>query len=535
MSRPVPRLQRPGVAVLALTLLLAVLAPAAASAQPRDRRCSHAANVTYDRLLSCVSADSVMEHLEELQAIADANGGTRASGTPGYDASVDYIVEQLTAAGYEVTTQDFDFFYYDETAPSRFAQVTPTPTEYVEPDDFYTATYSGSGDVQAAPVVPVDINLDGDRANTSGCEPEDFADFPEGAVALVQRGTCPFGQKALNADAAGAAGVLIFNQGDDNPNDDRFGVVFATLGEPGVTIPVFGISFDLGVELATGEDVTVDMFAETIADERVATNVIAETPWGDPDNVVMVGAHLDSVPEGPGINDNGSGSAAVLDVALALRNARTPNKVRYAWWGAEEFGLLGSDEYVYGLSDEERDDIALYLNFDMVGSPNYVRFVYDGDGDAFGLEGPEGSAEIEQFFLDYYGLLGLASEPTEIDFRSDYSAFFDFDIPFGGLFTGAEGEKTPEQAAVYGGTAGEWYDPCYHMACDTIGNIAHDVLDVNVDAIAAAVLTYAFSTEDVNGVPGRKVPGRPLERVAPNPRAGVGGGSGGGHLLPAGA
>src|SRR5690606_2760818 len=240
MSRPVPRLQRPGVAVLALTLLLAVLAPAAASAQPRDRRCSHAANVTYDRLLSCVSAGSVMEHLEELQAIADANGGTRASGTPGYDASVDYIVEQLTAAGYEVTTQDFDFFYYDETAPSRFAQVTPTPTEYVEPDDFYTATYSGSGDVQAAPVVPVDINLDGDRANTSGCEPEDFADFPEAAVALVQRGTCPFGQKALNADAAGAAGVLIFNQGDDNPNDDRFGVVFATLGEPGVTIPVFG-------------------------------------------------------------------------------------------------------------------------------------------------------------------------------------------------------------------------------------------------------------------------------------------------------
>jgi Zn-dependent M28 family amino/carboxypeptidase len=123
--------------------------------------------------------------------------------------------------------------------------------------------------------------------------------------------------------------------------------------------------------------------------------VLAESRRGNPDNVVIVGAHLDSVFEGPGINDNGSGSAAVLAVAEQMSKVKPRNKVRFAWWGAEEFGLVGSDHYVANLSEEEREDIALYLNFDMIGSPNYVRFIYDGDGSAFGLAGPEGSAAIE--------------------------------------------------------------------------------------------------------------------------------------------
>jgi len=139
----------------------------------------------------------------------------------------------------------------------------------------------------------------------------------------------------------------------------------------------------------------------------------------------------------------------------------------------------------------------------MIGSPNYVRFIYDGDGSAFGLEGPEGSATIESFFEQFYDDRGLAFESTEISFRSDYAAFFDSGIPFGGLFTGAEGIKTADQAAIYGGTEGDQYDPCYHLACDTFDNISLEVLDLNADAVAASTLQYAMNTEAVNGVKGK--------------------------------
>ena len=139
----------------------------------------------------------------------------------------------------------------------------------------------------------------------------------------------------------------------------------------------------------------------------------------------------------------------------------------------------------------------------MIGSPNYVRFVYDSSGDAFGLAGPQGSAQIEQLFLDFYGKRGLASEPTEIDFRSDYAAFFDAGIPFGGLFTGAEDVKTAQQAATYGGTAGVAFDPCYHQACDTYANNNDGVLDLNADAVAYATLQYAMSTQSLNGKRGK--------------------------------
>ena len=182
-----------------------------------------------------------------------------------------------------------------------------------------------------------------------------------------------------------------------------------------------------------------------------------------------------------------------------MAKVKPRNKIRFAWWGAEESGLVGSDNYVFGLPQEELDQIALYLNFDMIGSPNFVRFIYDGDGSAFGLEGPEGSAVIENFFQDFYTDRGLEFEPTEISFRSDYAAFFDSGIPFGGLFTGAEGIKTVDQAAIYGGTAGDQYDPCYHLACDTFDNISLEVLDLNADAVAASILQYGMNTVTVNG------------------------------------
>ena len=240
--------------------------------------------------------------------------------------------------------------------------------------------------------------------------------------------------------------------------------------------------------------------------------MIAELPGRNDDNVVMAGAHLDSVQAGPGINDNGSGSAALLEVAQQIAKIRPENTLRFAWWGAEESGLLGSTAYVNGLSQAEKDRIALYLNFDMVGSPNYIFMTYDGDQSGFpppaGVPIPDGSIQIEDLFESYYTLADEPYDDAQFSGRSDYQAFILNQIPAGGLFTGAEVPKTAAQQAIWGGTTGAQYDPCYHIVCDTFDNVNEHALDVNSDAIAFAVLTYAYSTETVNGVPGKKVPGK---------------------------
>jgi len=512
--------------LLVLALVAAALATAtAASAAPAANGCDNRNNNTYDKLLQCVTVARAMQHQRAFQAIADANGDNRAAGTSGYDASAAYVARQLRAAGYVVEVQPFEFPYFEELAPAELRRVAPTPVTYTADEDFFTMTYSGAGNATAA-VTVVDQPPSG---LGSGCEASDFAGYPAGTIALIQRGGCNFSVKAVNAEAAGAVGVIIFNQPAGAP------AFVGTLGGPVVSIPVVGTSWDIGQTLSAPGTV-VQVHTQTISELRTTTNVFAETPGGRADNVVMVGAHLDSVVEGPGINDNGSGSAALIEVAHKLRKVDVENKVRFAWWGAEEPGLLGSYHYVETLTEAERDDIALYLNFDMIASPNYVRFVYDGDGSAFGLAGPDGSAPIEALYEDFYAARGLAWEPTEIDFRSDYAAFFDADIPFGGLFTGAEGEKTAAEVAIYGGTAGAWYDPCYHQACDTLDNLSLEVFDLNLDAVAFSTLTYAYSTQTVNGVPGRKVPG-PASSVfgsrAKAPQgAGQGTRSGGGGLHP---
>jgi Zn-dependent M28 family amino/carboxypeptidase len=233
-----------------------------------------------------------------------------------------------------------------------------------------------------------------------------------------------------------------------------------------------------------------------------SSNVLADTPTGRADRTVVVGAHLDSVDAGPGVNDNGSGTAAILEVAkqMAALRVQPTNRVRFAFWGAEEFGLLGAEHYLANLPKAELKNLMLNLNFDMVGSPNYVRFVYDGDGSATGTKGPSGSGNIERVFLDYFASQGLPTAPTAFDGRSDYGPFIDRGIPAGGLFTGAEGIKSAAEAAVYGGTAGVAYDPCYHEACDIYPtNVNSTVLDQMADAIADATLQFAMTTSSTSG------------------------------------
>ncbi|HWJ65942.1 MAG TPA: M28 family peptidase [Nocardioides sp.] len=481
-----------------LALAAAMLAPSPSMAEPT------AANS--EQLRSAVTAKAVMGRLADLQHIADQNDGSRASGLPGYAASVDYVATELRAAGYAPEVQAFDFPYYNQLAPSTFSQVSPTATTYVEDTDYALMTYSASGDVQAT-VQPVDLNLGDLAGSTSGCEAGDFAGFVPGNIALIRRGTCTFGAKVENAQAAGASAVIVMNTGTEGRTDAFAG----TLGGPVATVPALGTSFAIGESLASGTAIA-RVATSTESEIRTTWNVTAETARGTADNVVMAGAHLDSVAGGPGINDNGSGSAALLEVAVQMAKAPVRNKVRFAWWGAEELGLLGSEHYVADLeanSPDELDDIALYLNFDMVGSPNYALFVYDGDNSRYGVDegaaiGPEGSAHIEQTFHDYFAGQGLPSAETPFSGRSDYGPFIGVGIPSGGLFTGAEGVKTTEEAALFGGEAGVAYDVCYHAPCDSLANVSEAAIDANSDAMAHTILTYGLTTEAINGDKGKK-------------------------------
>jgi len=472
-----------------LTLSTALLAPSSAAPPGPDS----------SDLRDAVTIDGLMAHLEELQAIADANDGTRSSGTPGYDASADYVADVLGDAGYAITRQSFEYDLFHEHGPSSLSVTPAGPTApYVDGEDFTVMEYSGSGTATGA-LQAVDVTLPppATPGSTSGCEATDFAGFTAGNVAVMQRGTCTFRTKADNAAAAGASAAIIFNEGQEGRTD----LLNGTLAPPQAGIPVLGTTFALGEELVGLDGSQATVTTDVSSTRETTENVIAESTGGRGDRVVMAGAHLDSVAEGPGINDNGSGTAAILETALQMaeQGIEPTNRVRFAFWGAEESGLIGSQHYVDQLTKRERKDIHLYLNFDMVGSPNFARFVYDGDGSAFGLKGPNGSAQIEEVFTDYFTSQDLASEPTEFSGRSDYQGFINAGIPAGGLFTGAEGVKTEEQVALYGGEAGVAYDPCYHAECDDIGNVSAQALDEMSDAVAHAVLTFAMTKADVSG------------------------------------
>ena len=519
--------------VAVLGLLLSALLPLPAAVAAPKAACDNRTNNTYQKLLECVTLEGVREHQAQFQKIADNNDdpfypGTRVAGTEGYAESVEYVAGLLRDAGYRVTLDPFDFQF---VFPAVLEQLTPPPAATYETGTF---TGSGSGDLTGN-VIPVDINLVPPRASTSGCEAADFAGIDwsgDADIALIQRGTCFFGDKAHNAELAGAEAVIIFNQGN---TPDREGLIVAdatsitlpdgTTGTITHNIPVVGASFADGEALARAGS-TAHIHVDP-SETRTDVNVIAELPGANDNNVVMAGAHLDSVTAGPGINDNGSGSAALLETALMMAKVKPVNTVRFAWWGDEEGGLVGSTAYVDGLSQAEKDRIALYLNYDMVGSPNYIFMVYDADQSTFEapVAVPPGSTAIEDLYESYYTLVGEPYDDTAFDGRSDYQAFIEAGIPSGGLFTGAEVPKTAEQAAIWGGTAGEQFDPCYHLACDTFDNVDLHALEVNSDLIAFAQLTFAYSTESVNGVPGKPVPGPPVNLPppaalrAPSPKA----------------
>ncbi|EWY41201.1 aminopeptidase Y [Skermanella stibiiresistens SB22] len=419
-------------------------------------------------LREAVTIDGVMDHLRAFQAIADANGGNRAAGRPGYDRSADHVAALLERAGYTVTLEPFDFPFFEEVAPPILTAIGVE----IDRGQVITLPNSASGDV-TAPLIPP-------SGSALGCEAKDFQGFIRGAIALIQRGTCTFQAKVDNAVAAGAAGVVIHNEGGPGRTDAFRG----RLRDP-APVPVVGIPSDLGARLREGRPDT-RLAVEARSGTRSSVNVLADGPEGTTGDTILVGAHLDGVPEGPGINDNGSGAAVILETALRMAElagdpggGRPANRVRFAFWGAEEIGLVGSRHHVARLSEQERGRLAAVLNFDMLGSPNPGRFVYDGP------------VEIQRVFTGYFRAMGLDMGTTPMRGGSDHAPFAAVGIPTGGLYTGAGETKSDTSATRFGGVAGRPFDPCYHQACDDIDNIDRAILDQMADAAAHAILTLS--------------------------------------------
>jgi Zn-dependent M28 family amino/carboxypeptidase len=436
-----------------------------------------------------VTTDAMMAHLSKLQDIANANNGTRAVGTPGYEASVDYVVNTLRNSGFDVQTPEFSARVFHAEKPEVTVGGRPVEARAL---DYSLGT---PPDGVSGPLVPAPTG------DSPGCKASDFDGLAvQGAVLLVDRGTCPFAQKEDAAAQRGAVAMIVA----DNVDEQQMG---GTLGaNTDVKIPVIGVTKSIGVQLRVQPGrTTIKLIASSQSFK--ARNVIAQTKTGSPTDVVMAGAHLDSVPEGPGINDDGSGVAAVLETAVQLGNSpKVHNAVRFGFWGAEELGLIGSRDYVGSLNLDALKDIALYLNFDMLASPNPGYFTYDGDqslpADARGQPVvPEGSAGIERTLVAYLKSAGKTAQDTSFDGRSDYDGFTLAGIPAGGLFSGAEGKKSDEQTKLWGGTANEPFDPNYHQKTDTLDHIDRTSLGINGAGVAYAVALYAQDLSGRNGVP----------------------------------
>jgi len=407
-------------------------------------------------------------------------------GGKAHNDTVNWLKKELESTSYyDVTLQPFSNFVQISGAVNSFSiggqAVNGTLFEYS----------NSTAGVVTAPLVAV---------SNFGCEASDYPADLSGNIALISRGSCDFGLKSALAGGAGAVAAVIYN--------NVAATVSGTLGPPpreeGPYVATVGISQAQGQaylsQLSSGTELTASL--DVLTDIQIITtnNVLATSKCGDKNNQLALGAHTDSVGAGPGINDDGSGTVGILNVAKALAKYNVKNAVTFGFWSGEESGLLGSTYFVESLTAEESLKIRAYLNFDMIASPNYVHQIYDGDGSAYGLTGPDGSDDIEEFFEKYFVRAGVPSNATEFNGRSDYGPFLDANIPAGGTTTGADEVKTEEEQKIWGGVAGEILDQNYHQAGDTVDNLNQEAWLLHARGIAAAVAKYATSWE---GFPAR--------------------------------
>jgi hypothetical protein len=425
-----------------------------------------------EALRDAIDVSDILADLDRLESIAEDNQGNRAAGSAGHDASVEFVADELRDAGYQVELQPVELPAFIETGPTVIEIKAAGAPDFENIRDFKAMLFSASANVTTTVfALGFDPNAQPGDRNGTGCQAEDWTGVPAGVIVLVQPGRCRRLDVVVRAQAAGAV-ALVTTYADWQPGS----LLRPTLIEPDdVHIPAIGATHAVGLALnqaaEDGSKVHLVTSAET---KRVQSmNVIGETPGGDPNNILMLGGHLDSVIDGPGINDDGSGTMTVLEIArevaaLAAAPSGGPAwKVRVAFWTGEEIGLLGSAAYAEALGPARDGPIRAYLNFDMLGSPNGTRVVYDGSQTS---RPPESSA-IAGLFTSYLDAAGLAWETESIGAASDHYPIEQVGIPIGGLFSGANEIKSAEQAATFGGLANTPQDSCYHLACDMPSNI----------------------------------------------------------------
>jgi peptidase M28-like protein/PA domain-containing protein len=506
-----------------LFVVLCLIAAPSASAITSSQ-CDTQVNDTPSKLIPCIQQADLWKHMQKFQAIANANPSpadghpSRNSGEPGYKASADYVASVMTAAGYDVTEQRYPITYYAFTAIPTFSEVSPTSHSYVLNDEWGPGQSTGHVNAAIQPARGIILPPTQLTSSTSGCTSADFTGFTAGRVALIQRGGCNFGVKILNAEAAHAAGVIIFNEGNPGRTDLLVGSIIDAAGNPFVpTIPVAFTTFAAGTALLSeyqnGPAPVVDINIQAKVKENADDwNVIADSKGGDKNHVLVVDAHLDAI-YGAGMLDNASGSATILDIAQKMKNVNPTNKLRFIWFGGEEIGLFGSAYYVDNLSSNDLSHIGYDLDADVTATPNYIIGVLDPAApDFFGGQVTnsfpnrvyKASTIARDQAVDYFDSIGKNHEflgPT----GTDAISFNQVGIPASGLLTGQDCCKTQHEVDLFGGFLGNYegnipsFDGgCVDNAflwCDNLSNNDPKVLTFMSKAFASMVVQMAFDTK----------------------------------------
>jgi Zn-dependent M28 family amino/carboxypeptidase len=508
---------------VAVMLVVTITASASTSAR-RGGNCDTQVNDTPSKLIPCIKQQDLWKHMQAFQAIANANPSpadgmpSRNSGEPGYKASADYVASVMRAAGYDVTLQPYKFTYYAYTAPPVFSEVSPTPHDYPVGVEWNPGQSTGTANAALQPAGGIVIPPTDTTSSSSGCTASDFGGFVSGRIALIQRGACNFGVKVQNAQAAGASGVVIFNEGNPDRTELLNGSLVDAAGNPIIpTIPVAFTSFATGLDLynqyqqgaAPVLRISIQALVQPNADDW---NVIAESKGGDKNHVVVVDAHLDAI-YGAGMLDNASGSATILDIAQKMKNVNPLNKLRFIWFGGEELGLYGSSYYINTLSSNDLSHIGYDLDADVTATPNYIVGVLDPAApdffggtvtNSFPNRVYKASTLARDQAVAYFDSIGLNHEflaPT----GTDAISFNNVGIPASGLLTGQDCCKSQHEVDLFGGFLGNYEGniPSFDGGCvdnpfrwcDNLSNNDPAVLTFMSKAFATMVVQMAFDTK----------------------------------------
>jgi hypothetical protein len=513
---------------LPFCVAVGLLAPTSAGAIT-SAQCDAQVNDTPGKLLPCIQKTDLWNHMKNFQAIADANPSpadgmpSRNSGEPGYKASVDYVAGLMKDAGYDVTIQRYPFTYYAYKSPPALSEVSPTAHDYALSGEWNPGQSTGVATADLQPAGSIINPPTSTPSSSSGCSAGDFSGFVPGRIALIQRGTCTFGTKTLNAQAAGASGVIIFNEGNPGRTSVFAGSLQDAAGNPIIpTIPVAFTSFAIGkdlldqyqqaVQAGTGlprMSLSIDAVVQPNADDY---NVIAESKGGDKNHVLVVDAHLDAI-YGAGMLDNASGSATILDIAQKMKNVNPLNKLRFIWFGGEELGLLGSEYYVNNLTPTEASHIGYDLDADVTATPNYLIGILDPAGpDLFGRTVTstfpnrvyKASTVSRDQSVDYFDSIGLKHEFLS-PVGTDAFNFNAVGIPASGLLTGQDCCKSQEEVNLFGGSVGNFEGniPSFDggcvdnpfVWCDNLRNNDPNVLTFMSKAFANTTVQMAFDNK----------------------------------------